>query len=82
MRPCLGRHGSLAAKVTSQEAETIRDEEASPIAELGQVEFPSDSLPPLHYKPREEEEHQQVAKQFTKGLSNSLFSSHSIISFL
>lgn len=82
MRPCLGRHSSLAAKVASQEAETMRDEEASPIAELRQVEFPSDGLPPLHHKPREKEEHQQIAKQVTKGLSNSLFSSHSIISFL
>ena len=82
MRPVWGRHGSLSAKVASQEAEAIRDEEASPIAELGQVEFPCDDFPSLHHKPGTEEEHQQIANQFTKGLSSSLFSSHSIISFL
>ena len=78
----MGRHGSLAAKVASQEAETIRDEEASPIAKLGQIELPCNDFPSLHHKPGAEEEHQQVAKQFTKSLSSSLFSSHSIISFL
>ena len=78
----MGRDGSLSANVASQIAKAMGDEEASPIAKLGQVEFPGDGFPSLHYKPGVEEHHQQVANQFARLLSESLFIIHSINSFL
>ena len=78
----MGRHRSLAAKIASQEAETMRDEEASPIAKLGQVELPCDDFPSLHHEPGAEKDHHDRAEQFAKSLDHSLFSIHNIISFL
>lgn len=78
----MGRDGLLVANVGSQIAKAMGDEEASPITKLGQVELPGDGFPSLHYKPGAEENHQQVANQFAELLSSSLFSIHSIISFL
>lgn len=82
MRPFVGRDGLLFAHASSQEAKAMRDEEASPITKLGQVEFPGDGFPSLHHKSGAEEHHQQATNQFAKGLSKSLFSIHGINSFL
>ena len=78
----MGRDGLLFAHASSQKAKAMGDEEASPITKLGQVEFPGDGFPSLHYKPGAEEHHQQVANQFARLLSEGLFIIHSINSFL
>lgn len=78
----MGRDGLLFAHGGSQKAKAMRDEEASPITKLGQVELPGDGFPSLHHKPGVQEHHQQVANQFARLLSESLFIFHSINSFL
>lgn len=79
MRP-LGAHGLALA--TKDVAHTLSEEEARPIVEGGEIELHANDIPALHEKPGVEEEDDDGGNAGSQLFSSSLFSIHSINSFL